>query len=196
MTDALPFGLPGTSVILMNTARKAVRHAVRTGEPMAVNTAEFEPALTEQGACFVTLERKNKLRGCIGSLEARAPLIQDLVSNCHGAAQRDPRFPAITEDELKDLSVSISLLGPLIPFPFSDEADLLDQLQPGVDGLVLAGPGQRGTFLPQVWEDLPDPKAFLTALKSKSGLDPGHDLSGITAWRYRTHGLGPQPVQN
>ncbi len=194
MTDALPFGLPETTDQLLETARAAVRHAVRTGDTMPVDITAFLPDVCVPGACFITLERAGSLRGCIGSLEAKEPLIENIADNCHGAARRDPRFPVVQEDELKDLTVSLSLLSPLAPFPFSDEADLLRQLRPGEDGLVLAASGRRGTFLPQVWEDLPRPEAFLKALKTKAGLSADDDLTGVTAWRYTTHGLGPQPV--
>lgn len=194
MSDAHPFGLPDTGPAILDLARAAVRHAVDSGGTLQPVAADLPQDLMQPGACFITLERSGKLRGCIGSLTAREPLAENIADNSHGAARRDPRFPAVHADELDELTVSVSILCPLEPFPFTSEADLISKLRPGIDGLVLEKNGCRGTFLPQVWDDLPDPAQFVSALKTKSGLDAAAPLAGARAWRYRTIGLGPKPV--
>ena len=155
-------------------------------------TAPTEPpTLAEPGAAFVTLQRDGQLRGCIGSLEAYRPLGEDVIANARAAAFHDPRFPPLRPDELPGLHVEVSVLTAPEPFPFTDEADLLNRLQPGVDGLILeAGARHRGTFLPAVWESLPQPRTFLAELRRKAGLPADHPLTETRLWRYTTHAFG------
>ena len=127
--------------------------------------------LAEKGACFVTLTKKGQLRGCIGSLEAHRSLASDLLENSVAAAMRDPRFPPVSAAELPELHIGISLLTPAKPFPYNDGNDLLRRLQPNVHGVILSKGGKRSTFLPQVWEQLPDPRTFLEHLCQKAGLN-------------------------
>src|SRR6185436_6796016 len=108
------------------------------------------------GATFITLTRDGRLRGCIGSLEAARPLGEDVAQNALAAAFRDPRFAPITAAEWPRCSVEVSLLSQPKPIRFADEADLLGQVKPGEDGLILQCDGRRSTFLPQVWEAIPD----------------------------------------
>jgi len=119
------------------------------------------PRLHQTGACFVTLESSGSLRGCIGSLNARRPLAEDVLHNARAAAFDDPRFPPLHGAELAGVEISISVLTPPEPFPVKNEADLLQSLRPGVDGLLLEDGAYRATFLPSVWEQLPTPAAFL-----------------------------------
>jgi len=128
------------------------------------------PWLQHPGATFVTLTQAGRLRGCIGSLEAHRPLWQDVRANAVAAAFRDPRFAPLTAEELPATRIEVSLLSPQQPMPFSSEADALAQLRPGVDGVVLEYGRHRGTFLPQVWEQLPTREEFLAHLKLKAGL--------------------------
>lgn len=130
----------------------------------------------DDGACFVTLtirSRGDRLRGCIGSLSPWRPLADDVADNAVAAAVRDPRFPPVTAAELGGLRVEVSVLSPAEPIVFNSEEDLRAQLRPGVDGLILTSGARRGTFLPQVWEQLPEPEQFLDQLKVKAGLSPG-----------------------
>ena len=166
--------------MLVRLARSAI--AQRLGEhapapPMA-------PWLQEPGATFVTLNRENALRGCIGTLEASRPLVVDVHENALAAAFRDPRFKPLVADEWPSVSVEVSLLSALEPLPLGDESALLAQLRPGVDGLVLEFGHHRGTFLPQVWEQLPEPAAFLISLKRKAGLPPDFWEPGMRLCRY------------
>ena len=131
---------------------------------------ESAPWLQEPGATFVTLTQRGGLRGCIGSLTAQRPLLEDLKGNAYAAAFLDPRFPPLTPDELDATEVEVSLLSPTEPMTFRDEGDALSQLRPGVDGVLLEWDGYRGTFLPQVWEQLPEPEDFMAHLKRKAGL--------------------------
>jgi len=152
---------------LLTLARSAI--AARFGQVVATATAS-DPALTAPGATFVTLTQQGHLRGCIGSLEAWRPLAEDVRENARAAAFRDPRFPPLAADELAQTRVEVSLLSPAAPLRFSSEADALARLQPGIDGVILECAGRRATFLPQVWEQLPEPRTFIAHLKQKAGL--------------------------
>jgi AmmeMemoRadiSam system protein A len=135
---------------------------------------------------FVTLKISNVLRGCIGTLEAVRPLVEDVSENAFAAAFRDPRFSPVTEAELHTLQIDISVLSSPQPMRFDSEADLIAQLRPGFDGLILEEGRRRGTFLPTVWESLPEPKEFLRQLKLKAGLHPNHWSQEMKAYRYYT----------
>lgn len=139
------------------------------------------------GACFVTLTRGNALRGCIGTLEAFRPLAEDVAANAQAAAFGDHRFRPLRRDELPDLRVEVSLLGPAEVMAVADEADALARLRPGRDGVILAMGGQRATFLPQVWDTLPEPRAFLAQLKQKAGLPTDYWSPAIRLSRYAVH---------
>lgn len=153
--------------------------------PKTLDLAAFPIELRAPGATFVTLEKAGRLRGCIGSLQAHRPLVDDLAQNAYAAAFRDPRFPALEASERPEIALSISLLSPpeLIG-GIGREADLLAALRPHVDGLILADGARRATFLPQVWEQLPAPTDFVARLKAKAGLPADHWGPGMRAWRY------------
>ena len=140
--------------------------------------------LDRPGATFVTLTQAGELRGCIGSLEAKRALSFDVRDNAIAAAFRDPRFKPVTREEWTATSVEVSLLSALQPLPVAEEAELLSMLRPGIDGLVLEFGHHRSTFLPQVWEQLPTPGAFLTSLRRKAGLPPDFWEPGLRIARY------------
>jgi AmmeMemoRadiSam system protein A len=142
------------------------------------------PWLHEPGASFVTLYTGERLRGCIGTLRAHRALGEDIRANAVAAAFRDPRFAPLAREELPEVRIEVSVLSPLEPLAFADEQDLLRQLRPGVDGLVLEYGHHSGTFLPQVWEGLREPQEFLAHLKYKAGLPPDFWDEGVKAWRY------------
>ena len=175
---------------LLELAEKAIRHALEYGRALPVNPAEYEEVLQRPGASFVTLKTRGELRGCIGSLEAHRSMVEDVAHNADAAAFSDPRFPPLREDELPGLELDISLLTPAVEMEFSSEADLIDQLQPGIDGLILEEGYRRGTFLPSVWEQLPLPEQFLQHLKLKAGLPPDHWSGNIRISRYTTQIFG------
>jgi len=154
--------------ILLTLARNAI--ASRFGQPAQPFEDSHAPELEALGATFVTLTQHGQLRGCIGSLEAHRPLGDDLLENARAAAFRDPRFAPLTADELGRTRVEVSILSKSTPIDFKDEADLMRQLRPGVDGIILEYGRHRATFLPQVWEQLPDARGFMAHLKQKAGL--------------------------
>ena len=156
------------------------------GELAGVDPVEHSGALAENGASFVTLNKNHQLRGCIGSLEAHQPLVLDVSSNAYSAAFRDPRFSPLTSEEFPELHIHISVLTPAEAMQFDSEANLLDQLQPNRDGLILSAGPRRGTFLPSVWESLPDARDFLQQLKRKAGLPTDYWGSDIHVERYHT----------
>lgn len=141
--------------------------------------------LDEYGAVFVTLTQHDELRGCIGSLEAHRALIEDLQSNARAAAFKDPRFPPLSRDELARTRVEVSLLSPAQPMRFSSEADALSQLRPGIDGVILEHGWHRATFLPQVWEQLPETRQFMANLKHKAGLATDFWADDLLLSRYQ-----------
>jgi AmmeMemoRadiSam system protein A len=143
------------------------------------------PWLAEHGACFVTLTEHGELRGCIGTLEAHRPLLHDVKANAVAAAFRDPRFPPLLRDELPHVALEVSLLAPPQPMTFRDEQDALARLRPHEDGVILEFAHFRSTFLPQVWEQLPDPRRFMEHLKHKAGLPYDFWSPEIRLSRYR-----------
>jgi len=176
---------PG-QLLLLDLARASIRHGVQAGRPLKVVLEELADELLAPRACFVTLEKNGRLRGCIGSLEARRPLAVDVAENAFAAAFRDPRFPPVQGDDVEELEIHLSLLTPPVVMTFSSEADLLAQLRPGVDGLILSDGQFRGTFLPSVWAELPTPQLFLTQLKRKAGLAADYWSPSVRIWRYET----------
>lgn len=127
--------------------------------------------LVSPGASFVTLTLESRLRGCIGTLVPHRSLYEDVAHNAVAAALHDPRFPPLSIADLETTLIEVSVLSERVPLPHSSEQSVLDALRPGVDGVVLEGGARnRATFLPQVWEELPDPGDFLDHLKLKAGL--------------------------
>jgi hypothetical protein len=172
---------------LTDLAYASIRHGLEQGMPLPFEAGEeTSPALLAEGACFVTLKKHGQLRGCIGSLEARRSLAEDVCSNAYAAAFRDPRFAPLTADELADVELSISVLTPAEPLRFQSEEDLVGKLRRGTDGLILTDAGRRGTFLPSVWEQLPEAADFLRHLKMKAGLPADYWSDTIRIDRYTT----------
>jgi uncharacterized protein len=171
---------------LLRVARDSIGHGLEHGRALKVLPTEFPPALQEPGATFVTLELGGVLRGCVGSLEPRRPLVADVALNAFAAAFNDFRFPPLSPDELSALDLHVSVLTPLVPLEVGSRQDLLRVLRPGMDGLVLEDPPFRSTFLPQVWESLQDPEDFLRELLLKAGL-PGDHWSPTL--RFRRYGV-------
>jgi hypothetical protein len=141
---------------------------------LSVPTQDDHPALQRVAATFVTLTRHGQLRGCIGSLEAHRTLLEDVKANAKAAAFMDPRFQPLSATEYRQVRVEVSLLSRSEPMPVASEQDAIAGLRPGVDGVILEWTRHRGTFLPQVWDQLPDPRDFLANLKRKAGL--AHDF--------------------
>ncbi|AKT51861.1 AmmeMemoRadiSam system protein A [Arsenicicoccus sp. oral taxon 190] len=153
--------------VLLPLARSAIERAVGLDAPVATDLPRW---CREDGASFVTLHLDGRLRGCIGSLSAYRPLAADVSRNARAAALDDPRFAPVTAQEAPDLHLEVSVLSSPEPLPAGSEAEVAALLRPGVDGVVLEGRGRRGTYLPQVWAQIPEPAAFLRHLKAKAGL--------------------------
>lgn len=170
--------------LLLRMAAGSIEYGLAHRKVQAVRLEDYPIDLQAQGACFVTLNREGRLRGCIGSPQAHQPMARDVVENAYSAAFRDPRFPGLAPEELEGLALSISVLSPQAPIAFSGEADLLAKLRPHVDGLVIADGPRRALFLPSVWEQLPDRRQFLAHLKNKAGMPLDQFSPDFKAWRF------------
>ncbi|MDR1256039.1 MAG: AmmeMemoRadiSam system protein B [Puniceicoccales bacterium] len=142
--------------------------------------------LNQLGASFVTLEIGDNLRGCIGSIRARQPLVADLVQNAHSAAFKDPRFPPLTPEEFKNVTVRVSLLSHPQRIAFENEQDLLDAIVPKMDGIIIKDGVFQAVYLPCVWEQLPSKGEFLASLKRKAGLPRDHFSKTFEAFKFST----------
>ena len=182
-----PGGVPADAGrLLLPLARNAI--AAQLGAATA--PAAAADWLNARGASFVTLTLEGKLRGCIGTLEAHRTLGEDVTANAQAAAFRDPRFKPLTAAEYAGIRVEVSVLSPVTAMHWRDEDDALDQLQPGVDGVIFEYGFHRSTFLPQVWEEFPDARTFMGHLKYKAGLppdfwDPAVKLARYTVAKWR-----------
>ncbi|ANB02031.1 AmmeMemoRadiSam system protein A [Ectothiorhodospira sp. BSL-9] len=167
--------------LLFQVARRALGGA----QPEDCTPREtLSERLVAPAATFVTLHHQAALRGCIGSLEAQRPLVEDVAHNAWAAAFRDPRFPPLPASQADEIHLSISILGPAELLQVEGEAELLQTLRPGVDGVILHDGPHRSTFLPAVWEQLPDPVTFMAALRQKAGLPQRHWSNSLRLWRY------------
>jgi hypothetical protein len=165
--------------ILLRLAREALECAAYGRKLRPVDQAALTPALVATGASFVTLTKQGELRGCIGALEATLPLFEDVRQHAIAAALQDFRFPPVSDIELSDICVEVSRLTPPVLLEYASPEDLPARLRRGMDGVILSdGKWRRATFLPQVWEKLPDPVDFLNHLCEKMGLP-------FDSWRAR-----------
>lgn len=169
--------------LMFHIARSAIT-ARLAAEDLPTAPADLPAVLQLPRACFITLKRQGQLRGCIGSALAWRPLAMDVAGNAVQAAFADPRFPPLAADELADLEISVAVLTVPQPMRFADEADLLAQLRPRIDGLIIEDGGNRALFLPAVWEMLPERADFLAHLKHKARLPPGHWSPAFAAQRF------------
>lgn len=169
---------------LLDIARDSISYGLDHHCALPIVTEDYPPQLKILRATFVTLKIAGDLRGCIGTLQASRPLVEDVANNAYAAAFRDPRFAALEAHEFAQLQYHISILNPTEPLHINSEAELLTQLRPGVDGLVLEDKQHRSTFLPAVWESLPTPQQFVQHLKLKAGLPASYWSETIRFKRY------------
>ena len=166
--------------ILLRLAREAMERGVKGEELLPLELSSLPASLREEGCSFITLTLRGQLRGCIGSLDAYQSLAEDVREHAIAAALKDPRFPPVREDEVSGIQIEVSRLTRAVLLEYQDANDLLSKLRPHVDGVILrAVPSRRATFLPQVWEKIPDCAEFLNNLCYKMGVEPD-------AWRH-TH---------
>lgn len=186
-------------LVLLPLARHAIADHLGAPAPPAAGPgagADGAAWLDQPGAAFVTLTQGGSLRGCVGSLVPHRSLREDVEANAVAAGCFDPRFPSLTREELDRVLVEVSVLSAPRPLRAADEAELLTLLRPGLDGVILSARRHRATFLPQVWEQLPDPAEFLAQLRLKAGLPPGYwgpdvevETYEVTAWRESEPGV-------
>ncbi len=162
---------------LLSISRRTLEAVTRGDARPRFDSATYTPALKAERACFVTFEIDHQLRGCTGTLVARRCLADEVSVTTVQTAFNDPRFPPVIEAEVPHIQIELSILTPPVPLTFDSPEALIQQLRPGVDGVTLQLGLYRGTFLPQVWEKVPDPIQFLTMLSRKMGL-PGN------GWRH------------
>jgi AmmeMemoRadiSam system protein A len=176
---------------LVHIARQAVEQALGRGRIERPD----EGWLYERGASFVTLTRDGALRGCVGTIHPRAALVEDLEGNALAAAFSDTRFAPLTAAEAPATRFEVSLLSPLRPLAAPTEEDLLARLRPGSDGLVLEWGDFRGTFLPQMWEKLPDRRHFVAHLKRKAGLREDFWAPDVAIWTFAVRHWEEEPLR-
>lgn len=164
---------------LLGVARSALEHGVRREEQPALDLEKMPERLREEGASFITLTIHGELRGCIGALEPYQALVKDVQEHAVAAGLEDPRFPPVAPRELGLINIEISRLTLPKKLVYTDAEDLLARLRPNVDGVILRDGPRRATFLPQVWEKIPDKSEFLDNLCYKMGAAPD-------TWRRKT----------
>ncbi len=177
---------PQEKAILLRLARESIRYGLESGKPLMLDISSLPESLQQTRASFVTLHEHGQLRGCIGSIIPTRPLALDVSHNAFAAAFKDPRFPPVQASELNDLDIEISILSMPEPIEFSSEEDLLEKIRPEIDGLILKEGPYSGTFLPSVWEQIPDKREFLRQLKRKAGLPTDYWSPTIRVFRYTT----------
>ncbi len=171
---------------LIAVAERAIDHGLAYGTPPTVDIDHWPETVRAERASFVTLlAADGRLRGCIGTIEPCRPLVADISANAFAAAFEDPRFPPLRPRERAGLSCELSILTSPEPMAFTDEADIIQRLRPGVDGVLIEAGTRRGTLLPAVWEQLPDPVEFWRTLKQKAGIAQGMLPDDLTVYRYR-----------
>jgi AmmeMemoRadiSam system protein A len=177
---------PAARQAVLQTAATSIQAKLGLVEAAPPEVAGGHAALREPRASFVTLTIDGELRGCCGTLEPVRPLLLDVWSNAQASAFRDPRFPPLTAREWRSTSLEVSLLTPCERMVVASEQQLLLELVPGRDGLVLEWRGMRATFLPKVWEHVSGPREYLRRLKEKAGLGADFWAADVQVWRYET----------
>jgi len=177
---------------LLRVADHAIVHGLHGQHWLPATTGYGDP-LRAPGASFVTLERRGQLQGCIGTIQASQPLVVDVALRARAAAFDDLRFSGITWEDFRELTLKVSVLGPLVELTVEHREALLAALEPGVDGLLIQAAGYRATFLPAVWAKVADAEEFCTMLWQKAGLQPRAWPAGLQIWRYTSEERAADP---
>ena len=164
---------------------KVARDAILSAYGQSLKTDSSHPSLQVKAASFVTLQESNKLRGCIGTIDPHRSLLLDVRGNAIDAAFNDPRFEPVSRHEIDRITIEVSVLTPRVPVNYDSSFDLYSQIKPGVDGVYIEYGQHRGTFLPQVWQQLPDKEQFFKHLRVKAGLPPDFWSENLKVYRYR-----------
>ena len=179
---------------LLRVARGAAKSYLRRNAHATLNVGSFGPALQSHMASFVTLTHKGRLRGCIGSLQAHQPLVQDVAQNVVKSAVNDRRFTPLTHpDQMDELDIKIAVLTRPHRVKFNSKDELLAAMMPHVSGMIVQDQGHRGTFLPMVWDSLPTPEQFWNGLLVKAGLPKGHWSDTIKVWHFYAESFADPP---
>lgn len=173
---------------LLSVARQTIQQRLFSSENQGLADSEVSPKFSERRGTFVTLTIDGGLRGCIGHIIPQESLLEGVRVNAINAAFRDPRFRPLSRKEWERVKIEISILTEPKALPYSDAGDLLDKLRPGIDGVIIKKGFHQATFLPQVWEQLPDKKEFLTHLCLKAGLE-------MDAWKKEKLEVSTYQVQ-
>jgi AmmeMemoRadiSam system protein A len=170
--------------LLLDAALASIAGGLESGRYCDISAEDYPETLRDVRATFVTLRIEGRLRGCMGALEPVDPVVVDVARNAYSAAFRDPRFAGLGREEFERVRVSISILSTFEPLAASSERELVERLRPGIDGLIVYEGKRRGTLLPAVWSNLPDPREFLVHLRRKAGLADDHWSPSIRFARY------------
>jgi AmmeMemoRadiSam system protein A len=179
-----PSPSPAAAEVLLDLAWASIRLGVAGNGPLVPTLTGAPDEVKEPGAAFVTVTVAGDLNGCIGTMDAVEPLGVAVPRLAWDAAFADPRLPRLTPEDLPHAGVKISVLGPLHPMPCASEDELCDALRPGLDGVLLVAGAHRATFLPAVWDTLPDPRDFVRHLQRKAGLPVGRWPADASCFRY------------
>ena len=171
---------------LLQIVSRALTNAVMKHKHYSPARKDYDDALFDKGASFVTLKLNNELRGCIGTVVPHVAIAHDLADNAYQAAMEDNRFAPLTESELPKITFSVSLLTGFEAITYQDEQDLLSKIQAGKDGIIIRDGDRQGLFLPSVWAELPDKVEFMKNLKIKAGMNPSFWSNNIKVYRFRT----------
>ena len=175
---------------LLDIARQSIVHGLDCGAALQLDIAQLDANLRVDSAVFITLTLADNLRGCIGSLQPSAPLAQAVANSAFNAAFRDRRFAQVQAAEIEKIRIEVSVLSAMELIAVNTRQALLDDLQPGVDGLLMEDQGYRSTFLPKVWEKIVTPNEFVGQLMLKAGLAAEHWSSTIRCYRYHSTSFG------
>lgn len=174
------------SDLVLSICRESIHAGIKTGNSLDVDEKMYPQVFYEQGACFVTITLNQRLRGCMGSIFAHKPLLNDLAQNAYKSAFSDTRFTGLTEEEFSQIKLAVSLLSEPGIIEFSDENDLMEQIEPYKDGIIIQDGNYSAVYLPSVWVQLPDKKLFMESLKQKAGLPADYFSKTFRAYRFHT----------
>ncbi len=169
------------SDLVLSICKRSIESGLHLGSSLPETYPEV---FYERGACFVTLQIHGNLRGCIGSVIAHRALVIDLIKNAHAAAFTDPRFNSLTLNEFANVEIEVSLLSKPEQIYFKDENELLRQIEPYKDGIIIRDGSRQGVYLPDVWAALPEKNKFLQSLKLKAGIDKNKSFENINVFKF------------
>jgi AmmeMemoRadiSam system protein A len=183
----------GARRLLLDVAREAIARGIANSDaPPEIAPAQIPAPLRAQRATFVTLSIAGRLRGCRGSILPHRPLLLDVAENARQSAFDDPRFPPLTQEELRQIALHVSILSTPRRVRAGSEAELARMLRPDIDGLIVRDFGRQAIFLPSVWSGIPEPLTFIRHLKHKAGLAPDHWSESFEAYRFVSESFGEE----